>query len=205
MVLVAQTPLPTLLCLLGLAIVVCFVLLRTQRTPSRNPQEGSPHTPPPRPEREKPSYRDEAPNDVLRWEVSMHETARDLSAQLDSKLGTLQHLIHEADRAAARLEAALQATGGPPGGCAAADAAAQRDSIPQVRPVSQAEALRAGRTGDEPKTTVRGPSGGQSAGDSRYQEIYTLSDYGYPASEIAQRLGSPIGEIELILSLRHKR
>jgi DNA-directed RNA polymerase specialized sigma24 family protein len=39
----------------------------------------------------------------------------------------------------------------------------------------------------------------------RYQEIYTLADYGYPPSEIAQRMGSPVGEIELILSLRDKR
>ena len=36
----------------------------------------------------------------------MHETARELSAQLDSKMSALQALIAEADRAAARLEAA---------------------------------------------------------------------------------------------------
>ena len=37
----------------------------------------------------------------------MHETARELSAQLDSKLSALQALIAEADRAAARLDAAV--------------------------------------------------------------------------------------------------
>jgi hypothetical protein len=47
---------------------------------------------------------------------------------------------------------------------------------------------------------VDGPSS-----DHRYDEIYVLADYGHNAAEIAQRLGSPIGEVELILSLRSKR
>ena len=39
----------------------------------------------------------------------MHETARELSAKLDSKMQALQELIAEADRAAGRLEAAAGA------------------------------------------------------------------------------------------------
>ena len=48
-----------------------------------------------------------SPATVDRWEVQMHDTARDLSGQLDSKLSMLQALVAEADRAAARLDAAL--------------------------------------------------------------------------------------------------
>ena len=39
----------------------------------------------------------------------------------------------------------------------------------------------------------------------RQQEIYTLADYGYDAAEIARRVGSPVGEVELVLGLRTQR
>jgi hypothetical protein len=41
--------------------------------------------------------------------------------------------------------------------------------------------------------------------ERRYEEIYTLADYGYDAAEIAQRIGTPIGEVQLILGLRGNR
>ena len=64
------------------------------------------------------------PDDLGEGEVEMQETARRLSAQLDAKLGRLQSLIVEADRAAARLEEALQR------------------AYPTLPPGSQAESLR---------------------------------------------------------------
>ncbi len=33
-------------------------------------------------------------------------------------------------------------------------------------------------------------------------DIYHLADYGFAPAEIARRVGSPIGEVELVLSLR---
>ncbi len=45
---------------------------------------------------------------TAQWEVDMYETARELKAQLDSKMSALQALIAEADRAAFRLEAATK-------------------------------------------------------------------------------------------------
>lgn len=50
------------------------------------------------------------PGSVQRWEVEMHEIARELMAQMDSKMVALQHLIRDAEAAAARLEAANAAT-----------------------------------------------------------------------------------------------
>jgi hypothetical protein len=38
----------------------------------------------------------------------------------------------------------------------------------------------------------------------RHAEIYTLADAGHPSAAIASRVGSPIGEVELILSLRDR-
>jgi len=197
MVLFAEMPLPAMLCLVAVAITVCFLLMRSQRGFSRVSRDSAPLVPTSRPEREKPGYHADAPNDMLRWDVAMHETARDLSAQLDSKLGMLQHLIREADRAAARLEAALQASADLPGRDNSENAGALPVVAPESRTVSQAEALRSTGTGGVPE--------GDSASNVRYQEIYLLADYGYPSAEIAHRLGSPVGEIELILSLRSKR
>lgn len=56
------------------------------------------------PERDRNSPLAEAPVDVLRWEVQMHETARDLQAELDTKMRALQILMRDADEKIARLE-----------------------------------------------------------------------------------------------------
>lgn len=50
-----------------------------------------------------------APDSIVRWEVEMQELARDLKAEIDSKMVALGHLIRDADRAAARLEEAVAA------------------------------------------------------------------------------------------------
>ena len=174
------------LCLAALAITASFVLVRTQKNLARQRQASRAEALPRPREREEPHV---GPQDLLRWDVAMHETARDLSAQLDSKASVLQHLIREADRAAARLEAARQAT-----------------EAPSPRPKSQAEALRSSLQAENlAGLSLEKATPAVSANDARYQEIYMLADYGYPAGEIAQRLGSPVGEVELILSLRKQR
>ena len=120
----------------------------------------------------------------------MYETARDLSAQLDSKMSALQALVAEADRAAARLDAALSRAAG--AGPVADEQARQ--------PSTQAESLQhAPRPDHAPADADRA-----AARARRQEEIYTLADYGYDLIEIARRVGSPIGEVELILSLRRK-
>lgn len=118
----------------------------------------------------------EMPGHYRRWELLMHETARDLSGQLDSKMSALQALVREAHGAAARLEAAL--------------AASQQDAAVAPAP---------------PPTTASVPAESPPAGDPRYEEIYALADYGFDSSEIAHRVGSSRGEIELILGLRKTR
>ena len=53
----------------------------------------------------------QVPAEAVRWEVELHDLARDMKADLDSKMTTLGHLIRDADRAADRLEQALAASG----------------------------------------------------------------------------------------------
>ena len=120
-----------------------------------------------------------APDSVVQWEVQMHDTARELAGQLDSKMRALQVLIAEADRAAGRLEAALQANGS---GDVKAERPPDESAPPCPAPVADGSV--------------------DATPDPRCEEIYMLSDYGLPATEIARRLGSPVGEVELILGLR---
>ena len=145
---------------------------------------------------------------TAQWEVDMHETARELKAQLDSKMSALQALIAEADRAASRLEAAIESRddthNAPP-----SNRIPSRGSplfTPKPGPPPTAEKNQAGLPTNQAQAF--GPPAPTASGVSTQhhkQEIYTLADYGLSDSAIAQRLGMPIGEVELILSLRGKR
>ena len=88
----------------GVALIAGLLMLRSSRYYARQKRESGPSR---RGHRRECRRSGEEPGDVDRWEVQMHDTARDLSARLDSKLSMLQALVAEADRAAARLEAAL--------------------------------------------------------------------------------------------------
>jgi hypothetical protein len=142
--------------------------------------------------------------ELERWEVEMHETARELKAQLDSKMSALQALIADADRAAARLETAYKNCSDPSDGQHSANL---HFSKPQNStrgadknqwiglPSNQAEALRPATATSTPDTSAR----------YRQDEIYSLADIGLSDAAIAQKLAVPIGEVELILSLRGNR
>ena len=144
----------------------------------------------------------EAPAPMIQWEVQMHETARELSGQLDTKLGLLQQLIREADRVAARLEAALaaartQAAQRMPSQDAGANDTAQHSGQPwgRSRPVPTAgegsarrRRSRQAKSRDPPVHGLTQPPRrlGECSRQHRFQEIYTLADYGLDAAEIAQ-------------------
>jgi hypothetical protein len=207
MILLAETNVPTLIALALLAAVVGMMLFRVQRYYARHPSS--------RPSLGASSQGDAAPRtrqrgaaaDMVEWEVQMHDFARQVSGQLDSKMAALEHLTREADRAAARLEAAVAATRGqqPPAPPQAAPAVPVEIPGP---PTSQADALRPTPSDDRPAGDVpkeEDLSVARPSRQRRHEEVYTLADYGYDAAEIARRVNSPVGEIELILGLRDKR
>jgi hypothetical protein len=207
MILLADTNVPTLIALTLLAAVVGMMLFRVQRYYARHPS--------PRPSLGAPPQRDAASRarqrgaaaEMVEWEVQMHDFARQMTGQLDSKMAALEHLTREADRAAARLEAAVAAARGqqPPAPSQAAPAVPVE---PPRAPTSQADALRPTASDDRPAGDVPKDESLSVPRHSRHrlhEEIYTLADYGYDAAEIARRVNSPVGEIELILGLREKR
>ena len=62
----------------------------------------------------------------------------------------------------------------------------------------QARSLQHGEPAPRERGAPRAPR------DRRQEEIYTLADYGYEPAEIARRVNRPVGEVELILSLRDR-
>ena len=171
-----------------LAVTIWLLIrIRRHRRRQKKPRSGMVRTD--RPETVERGHHLGLPAEAMKWEVEMHETARDLSAQLDSKMSALGHLIREADRASGRLETALDAAGG------------------HARPPTQAGSLETAATTDfHPNSTpADGSPGEEATGQPAHDELYTLADYGFDAREIAQRLGIPIGEVELILRLRRER
>ena len=102
-----QSP-SSLLMLAGIALAT-FILLRGTRAylARSRADKTSPGTI--RAEFTKMETRDTAvpPKELLRWQVEMHETARDLKAEIDTKLAALQSLTIAARQESERLEAAI--------------------------------------------------------------------------------------------------
>jgi len=174
MSLFAQFDLSDALLAAALAVIILPLLIRSYRYFSRRSGDNGAIVRTVRPPRNSPQQYHDQPAEAAQWQVAMHETARQLSAQLDSKMGALQELIAEADRAAARLEAAAKPS----------------------TPIGQAETIEPAIDTAESSTMEGSPL------QDRCEQVYLLSDYGYDPAEIARRVGAAVGQVELVLSLR---
>lgn len=142
--------------------------------------------------------------EVRRWEVNMHELARDLSAQLDSKMVALQQLMRMADERIAQLES-LQNAAKTFGSQAGLPTTALRsDTLASAahgdRPLGLA-------TGDHQAIALReAMAASPTHAESRpFDNIYALADRGAAPAAIAEQTDTPLGEVELILGLRRRR
>lgn len=95
--------------LAGVALLLLILLRRSYRYYGRRRRPGLSDKYLTTVSRPKPENRSlsTAPPDVLTWHVEMHETARDLKAELDSKMRALQLLIGQARQESERLEQLL--------------------------------------------------------------------------------------------------
>jgi DNA-directed RNA polymerase specialized sigma24 family protein len=130
-----------------------------------------------------------APDEMLRWQVEMHETARDVKAEIDTKLVALQQLIILANEHAERLEALL--------------ARAEKT-------VNQEEATLA--SGREILDRMENGAGPLPPLDARAQgrEVLTpaqaklvrqLLSEEYTPAQIANYIGVPVADVEFFLNL----
>lgn len=147
--------------------------------------------------------------------VRLHETFRELSARLDMKIYVLDELLHRAEAKIAELEKLMASSPDRPR--ASREAPAEKDE--ESNPTKELEATSAGSTPDpliiEPERGSSNlanqskhapemePSPDKAGG--RFAAIYSLADQGLTPAEIGARTRHPIGEVELILSLRRRR
>jgi hypothetical protein len=110
--------------------------------------------------------------------VQLEEVARRVNAQVDTRFAKLEAVIHDADQRIARLE---QLTG---------------------RVTTPAPPLTAPEPAASPPPDPAPPRPPTTPPDERRRRIFDLADQGTSALVIADALQLPIGEVELILSLR---
>lgn len=155
----------------------------------------------------------DVPAQLTRWEVRMHDLTRDFSGRLDTKITILDAMLREAAEKIAQLEETLSRV----------DRAVSRLAAMQDIADEAGNNLRPFAEGLPPRVASRdmadGAEGFSAKGperenpyaprprpdDPRWREIYALAAEGQSSALIAQRVGCPIGEVELILSLRSEK
>jgi hypothetical protein len=138
----------------------------------------------------------EPPLELLRWQVEMHDTAKELKAELDSKLSALQALVIMARGESERLEAAIRKA-------EALDLPTATGSLAILERLGEPAALEdphalceaADRVGSKP--VLADPF----AGEQTDLSLANLAAKGLASQEIARRLNLPLGEVELRLNL----
>jgi len=123
----------------------------------------------------------------------LEESARQIDAQAEQRINALQALMREVDERIAQLR--VVPTANPPSGEVLASSVASRPAsvtLPPHQPVSPpAPASRSALTETEAQDVLR-----------RRQSICEWADAGTPRPRIAEMLGVPLGEVELVLNLR---
>ena len=141
----------------------------------------------------------DAPVDTLRWQVEMHETARELKGELDSKMSALQALVLMARKESTRLEAALRRAD-------SVDAEIPRDSLAKIASLADPEAIADPHALAHTAAQIPAPVSSASTdlfdADRKALAVARLADQKRSPVEIAQQLDLPIGEVELLLSWR---
>ncbi len=158
----------------GIAITCAFLIRRSHRYFSRQRKKNrGVIVKTSRPERHSAGHHLDLPDEALRWEVQMQEIAREVSGQIDSKMGALQALVADADRAAQRLEAATGAF--------------EKANL---------------TTDDPPKQESKDSSQALPPSEIERAEVFTLADYGFSTADIASRLRLAQAQIEAVLDAR---
>jgi len=134
----------------------------------------------------------DAPSSIARWEIGMHEAARDMRAELDSKMMALNVLIAQARDESDKLEALLRRA-------EQLGLSAVRDPLQVVADLNSDDRQVAQAAEDQLHRAADGTAG---ILPPLADQIYALADEGQQAKQIACQLGAPLGEVEFALGLR---
>lgn len=172
---------PQLILLAAMAIMIWVLWRRSNKHFGRG---GKAYEPPHRIsklEQDRDLALSDAPAEVTRWQVEMHELAREMKGELDTKMAVLQLLIRQATDAAARLDEAVQ----------------RAERLGLNRLADPLAALENWTPGAEQDVAAGEPARHPQAG-----QIYALADAGQAPAAIARQTGLSLGDIEMVLSLR---
>ncbi len=175
---------------LGLVILLFILFKRLHRHYRRKPQRVSAeiasvkkNASSVQPRSESPLV--DAPRQILRWQVEMHETARDLKAELDSKMMALQALVQLAREETSRLENAISRARRVEADCST-ESAALEAVLDFGHPLSEIA------TSNETLPGTR----------QQRRAAFILADQGRTAQAIANEVGATLGEVEMMLGTR---
>lgn len=136
--------------------------------------------------------------EVERLFVELQEFAREVEGRLDTKIAYLKRLIAEADRVGQELDSRIgvQAPQAPAGGPPAGNPPHGTDGGEEREPAGPrlGEHLDI-RVGEEPGERAQDAGAGH--------RVLGLHEEGRPVREIAELVGLPEGEVELIINLHH--
>jgi hypothetical protein len=134
-----------------------------------------------------------APNDLLRWQVEMHETARDLKGEIDAKLLAFQALLTIANEHSQRLEKLL----------------GEAEQAHLMRPAGVIggreilDRIENGNCNLPPLTAAA--MGRELLNDAQRKLIVQLNSENYSAAEIAPLIGASPVDVEWYLGLQQER
>jgi len=134
----------------------------------------------------------DAPNSIARWEIGMHEVARDMRAELDSKMVALNVLIARACDESDKLTLLVRRA-------ERLGLSAVPDPLQAVADLNSDDRRIAQAAEDQLRHATHGAAG---ILPPLADQIYALADEGRQAKQIACQLGAPLGEVEFALGLR---
>lgn len=177
---------------LGAAIVSYFLIRRSRRYLAQSNRNPAGQNPSVRTLQNQVSSTPIAASAFSRAEVQLHDTARELMGQLDSKMSALQALTLMAGEAAQRLEAAVERA-------ERLGVTLHRDTLEQLadfpgQDQAAAQEILTELTG-RPDRPLRVDQ------EDNVPLILRLARVGKNAESIADELGIPVGDVEMLLSL----
>ncbi len=209
--------LPSLITFFGLLLVAASVLYQTRKRINR--QRRAKAQAPAVMHHSKSSSARGNTREADRELVEMYDLAREVTAQIDSKMSGLRQLIRMANEESQRLESAIdeaQRRGildqppSTPAWAAAAEMPLPFDSAAPAESAQAAESARdaeAPAQSETPRRRIPETSPGQTPTESVVQRraaIVALAEAGLDPTAISQRVQRSLSEVELILSMRNQ-
>jgi hypothetical protein len=147
------------------------------------------------------------------WEVEFHRLSREVKGEIETRMRALEQLIQLAEDARSRLDDSIgraESLGLSGQRKASRDSRDSRsndnggdgDNSEFSSVGRRAERARNAKPNRETVRSLPITAGDDPGEDPRFERVYALADAGFSATKIAGQIGSQIGEVELILSLR---